>query len=415
MVVAESNGTVIPPQAYSAPAVLAGEAAAVFGRSWVLAGFLDHLAAPNDFLTLDIAGTAVMVHNFGGELRAMHNVCSHRFAPIHCEARGNRHPRCAYHGWTFDRDGVPAGIPGNAEFFGLDRPARERLAVRRFAVAACGRFVFVRLAEDGPTLEAYLGPAAEVLRHLSACFTVPFDQRSLDWAANWKLGVENVLEVYHADCVHPETFRQFAGKGWDCSAFGDHSKGVAGISQASGRWWQGVIDRLGLAVSDRHPADRYEHFLIFPNLAIGVTAGAMMSVQTYEPVDADRCRLNFRLWMAPGSDAGPRASGSDNGLRPSAPDNGLRPSAPDNGLRPSAPNNGLRPLRAAREAVEQRISQFNLTVLDEDRLVCEQVHRGARQVRRPAVLGRNEERILAFHAAWLRRQPMAGIAGSDCA
>lgn len=74
---------VIPPQRYSGEANHAEEAARVFRRCWMFVGFTDDLRNDNDFITADIAGTSVLVQNFDGELRAYHNVCTHRYSLIH--------------------------------------------------------------------------------------------------------------------------------------------------------------------------------------------------------------------------------------------------------------------------------------------------------------------------------------------
>lgn len=346
----------LPPDCYGAPERLLAERERLFGRGWLLAGMLDQLAQPNDFVTLDAAGTAVAVHNFDGELRAFHNVCSHRFALIHAAPAGNRLLRCPYHGWTYDRDGVPYGIPGNQDFFGFDQADQERIGLQRFAVDTCGRFVFVRLAADGPSLADYLGPYRSVLEAASIAFPDRFDDRTLTWQANWKLGLEVVLEVYHAPFVHPESFGQFAGRGWDCSYAGTHSRGIAPVADPSRRWWAGIAGRLKL---ERCPAHRdYDHYFLFPNLAIGITEGLMMSVQTYTPRAADRMELRFRLFLAPGKEG------------------------------------------AARRAAQEHLRTFNMQVLEEDRALCESAQVGQTQTCRRAVLGANEERIAAFHTAY---------------
>ena len=308
-------------------------------------------------------GRPILIHNFDGEVRAFLNVCSHRFSLLQCAPRGNRPVRCPYHGWAYDRDGIPVGIPGNAAHFGLDRTDRAALALPRYSLECRGRFLFVRLSQDGPALSDYLGPYAEILDHLSSLCSETFEDRSLPWASNWKLGVENVLEVYHAEFVHPDSFRQFVAKGWECSHARDHSRGLAPLSEASRRWWSGVTTRLGLNTDHRFTG--YDHYFIFPNLAIGVTDGAMISVQTYEPVSAAECRLHFRLRLADAA----RTS-------------------------------------AAHAAVTEQIRSFNLTVLDEDRQICERVHQGSRYVSRPPLLGRNEVRISAFHDAYRRYMDM---------
>lgn len=355
----DSSG-ILPPHAYTDEAMFRQDIERLFRRSWLFAGFTDDLAADNDHITAELAGTSVVVQNFGGELRALHNVCSHRFARLQAGPCGNRRLQCPYHGWLYNRDGVPVGIPGNEEFFGLDREGRQARALQRFEVAVRGRFVFVRLEPGGPDLDAHLGGYGAVLDHASTLFPDRFEDRTVAWEADWKVGVESVLEVYHVDSVHPETFKPFFGKVWDISTEGPHSLGRAVLSPAGERYWDGIVRHLALVRSDRHGG--YENYLIFPNLAVGITHGAMMSVQTYDPVAPGRCSLRFRLAMA--------ATRRDD--------------------RRSGP---------VRTHVEESLRAINLRVLEEDRAVSESVQQGLGQARWPALPGRNEERIRAFHRA----------------
>lgn len=355
---------VIPPRHYSDPVIFEQEKARIFRRSWMFVGFADDLGGNNDFITAEIAGTSVLVQNFDGELRAFHNVCTHRASLIHLKPCGNGKPVCPYHGWVFNRDGVPVGIPGNKEFFGFDDEARRRLALPRFEVATRGRFVFVRLEPGGPGLEEQLGAYGALLDHVSTLFVEKIDENRLPWAANWKTGVESVLEVYHVDATHPETFKQFTKKVWNCSYEKEHSRGTTHLSDGSVKWWDGVVARLGLPRSEQYRD--YDHFFIFPNLAIGLTHGGLMSVQTYDPLDAERCSLHFRLFL--GETSKPQTRGGP-----------------------------------VRRAVEDNLRGFNARVLDEDRVVSEAAHHGMKQMRQPAVPGWCEERIHAFHDAYLTR------------
>lgn len=352
----------IPPAAYHDPEILRAEEERVFRRCWIFAGFTDDLARPNDYLTRRTGGLDVLVQNFDGELRGFRNVCTHRFALIHRAPRGNGMLRCGYHGWTFDRDGVPYGIPGNEANFGLDREGRCGRALTPVAVGVCGRFVFLRVAAEGPDLDDWLGVYGDVLRHASEIFVRPFDERSVEWAANWKMGVESVLEVYHADLTHPTTFRKLVKGDWRCDYDGAHSRGVTGVSDKSARWWDGVSERLGFRPSTA--LREYDHLHIFPNLEIGFTRGAVMSVQTYDPLGPDRCALNLRLFLAdPDGDAG-------------------------------------RGGPAARRLIEEGARDLNVALLREDQEASELAFRGCRQTERPALLGLNEERIQQFHAVW---------------
>lgn len=360
----------IAPAAYCDPAVFDAELSAIFERSWIFVGFTDDLAEPDRYLTARIGRHDVLVQNFDGELRAFRNVCSHRFSLIHRAPRGRGMLRCLFHGWTYDRDGVPYGVPANDAAFGLDHQGRCARALTRYALAVCGRFVFVRIAAEGPALDEHLGPYAEVLRHASAVFLHRFEDREEPWRANWKMGVESVLEVYHADTVHPETFRKLIKRDWRCAYAGRNSRGTVSMSDKSAQWWDGVSKRLGFRPSAE--LRDYDHLHVFPNLELGLTRGAVMSVQTYEPVEAGRCRLRLSLWLAD------------------------------------------RPERdgAARRAVEASAMQLNAALLAEDRDAAEAAHLGVQQVAFPALLGANEERIQHFHREWRTMMDAASRTGA---
>jgi phenylpropionate dioxygenase-like ring-hydroxylating dioxygenase large terminal subunit len=348
------------PGYYFEDSVQQQERERIFARCWNFVGFAEQVAEHGQFLTVEIGGTSVVVQNFQGELRALHNVCTHRFAKIQEEKCGKRALTCPYHGWTYDKEGTPF-IPGNAKYFQLDDAGRKARALRSFKLEQCGRFLFVRLAEEGPTLPQYLGPYADILLHLSEIFTDQVDdQRSL-WQANWKLGVESVLEVYHVGLVHPESFKNYVQARWEIDVGEGFNNGVAYLSENSAKWWDGVRQRLKLHQSQRFP--NYDHFFIFPNLAIGLSHGCLMSVQTYTPLTPQTNELHYRIFMAASDlEAGRQA--------------------------------------AVRKAVVENVTTFNRVILGEDQHIMEQVQKGNAQMSMAPVHGSNEARIRKFHQHW---------------
>ena len=106
----------IPSSYYHDETVLRIENERLFGRTWHFAGFAFDLADDNDYVSLEIAGKSIVVQNFEGKLGAFLNVCSHRFSEIRCEPKGNGPLRCPYHGWTYNAEGVPVGIPSRPRF-----------------------------------------------------------------------------------------------------------------------------------------------------------------------------------------------------------------------------------------------------------------------------------------------------------
>lgn len=124
---------------------------------WFHLCMADDLASPNAFVTTRVGAVPLVAQNIKGRVVAFRNVCTHRFAVIHGEPSGCGPLRCPYHGWSFDADGVPVGLPFNPTDFQLEAEGRRRLALHPASLARCGRLVFVRVATDGPSLEEELG------------------------------------------------------------------------------------------------------------------------------------------------------------------------------------------------------------------------------------------------------------------
>lgn len=133
---------------------------------WFFLCAADDLASPNAFVTTRVGAIPLVAQNIKGEVVAFRNVCTHRFAVIHDAASGCGPLRCPYHGWSFDAAGVPVGLPFNPTDFQLDAEGRRRLALNPASLAMCGRLVFIRVATEGPELEAQMG--ADVFAQLAA-------------------------------------------------------------------------------------------------------------------------------------------------------------------------------------------------------------------------------------------------------
>ncbi|MCG9737610.1 Rieske 2Fe-2S domain-containing protein [Shewanella insulae] len=349
------------PEHYYDARTLEVEQTQVFEKSWVFVGFKDQISQNHDFITLQVGNTPVVVQNFNGELSALLNVCSHRKAKLQTAQRGNRPLLCPYHCWSYKSDGALSGVPQNRTDFGLDDLAKKKLALKQFSLASCGNMLFVRVAKEGPGLEEFLGPYFNILEEISNDFVDPVQQGNYHWETNWKLACETVLEVYHVAGTHPETFAKFAKPEVEVAHFNGHTTGNTPLQDAPKKWWAGARKHLKLEQSASY--SEYNHFFIYPNLAIGLTNGSLMSLQTYEPKGTTQSQLNFQLRMMRRLDGGATSD-------------------------------------AVKAAIKANFTEFNHTILEEDRLVAESCQANMQSVDSAGILGKCEERILHFHDAW---------------
>src|ERR1700722_12272314 len=125
----QALASLLPSEQFWQPEFFEAEQQSVFFNNWIFAGFKQQVAAHNSYISFTVAGIPVIVRNMKDKLVAFRNICSHRHSIIHPVGCGQAAFRCPYHGWTYDVDGVPIGIPNNEASFGFDKEAKQELAL----------------------------------------------------------------------------------------------------------------------------------------------------------------------------------------------------------------------------------------------------------------------------------------------
>jgi len=276
----------LPRAAYLDPEIFGLERERIFTREWVCVGRAESVAAPGEYVVLEVAGESVLlVRGHDAVLRAFYNVCRHRGcelvltgadAPAVPESAGSSGTfatgiRCPYHSWTYSLDGSLRSAPFLEEGEGF---TRADLPLHSVDVDAWGGFVFVRLATDGQA-ESLLEQLGEGTRRLERYpWTELRAARRIvyDVAANWKVILENYNECYHCAGVHPElcaivpAFKHRGGAELDWEV---------GIPQASGTWTftkTGTSSRSPFRGLSEDERVRHKSELFYPNLLISASA-----------------------------------------------------------------------------------------------------------------------------------------------
>jgi Rieske 2Fe-2S family protein len=198
------QATMLPPAAFTDPAVLAWELENLFCDGWICLGHISQVDEPGKFLMRELGRESVVV--IGGEdgrPRAFHNVCRHRGARIVTDEAGsvNRRLRCPYHAWSYDLDGALRAAPHMDGVEGFD-PSCIGLAPVR--LSTLGGLLLVDLGGEAPDPAEHVG---DLLAHLQRYRTETLRSGGkVDYAvaANWKGIAENYNECLHCPGVHPE-------------------------------------------------------------------------------------------------------------------------------------------------------------------------------------------------------------------
>jgi benzoate/toluate 1,2-dioxygenase alpha subunit len=197
---------------YTCPEIFALEMERLFANTWVYVGHDSQVPTTGDYFTTSIGLQPVlMVRHDDGVVHVLYNRCPHKGTRIANETCGNtgRFFRCPYHAWSFRTDGSPAALPLPSGYentgFKQSIAAGGMTPVRQ--VHNYRGFVFAKMADCGPSFEAYFGEslssidnmvdrspagrlevAGGVLRYMHNC--------------NWKMLVENQTDTCHPMVAH---------------------------------------------------------------------------------------------------------------------------------------------------------------------------------------------------------------------
>ena len=257
---------------------------------WQAVGRVDQLAGPGAYLTAEVAGEPVaVVRDEAGTLRAFHNVCRHRAAPVLCDPCGTvTKLRCRYHGWTYDLAGRLRGAP---EFEGVADFRREDFGLIPMIADTWGPTVWVHPESAALRLADFLHPLPERTDSFSIGQLKWHARRTYDLACNWKVYVDNFLDGgYHVNTVHPGLAGVLDYGHYRTEVFSNTSVQISPLKPAAKDAVEGVV-RLG---------DTANYWWVFPNFMVNLYAG-VMDTNLVLPLGPDRCRVVFDFYFADGT------------------------------------------------------------------------------------------------------------------
>ncbi len=282
------KASTIPAPWYRDPRIHELELAAVFAKSWQVAGRLDQVSRNGDFFTTDLAGEPiVVVRGDDAQLRAFYNVCRHHAAAVVPESHGSaKQFRCPYHGWTYAIDGALKGL---VEFDGVCNFDRAQNGLVPIRVDAWENFVFVNLDPQAAPLRKFLGSVPELAAPLQLTQKLQyFDRRIYTLNCNWKVYVDNYLDGgYHVPHAHKGlssvieytqyTIENFERACLQSSPLSSDSNSAAGVAAT----------RQGRAL----------YLWLYPNFMINAYEG-VMDTNLVVPLAVDKCAVIFDYYFA---------------------------------------------------------------------------------------------------------------------
>ncbi len=288
----------LPIEAYTSQAWFEREQRLIFGRAWQFAGMDEDIPEPGHYTCLNAgAYPIIVVRDENGGLKAWHNICRHRGTQL-LEVTGNRKKviQCPYHDWVYSLDGKLIGVPQRrAQFPDLDM---SEWSLFPASVAVWKEMIFVNPDAGCMAFEAWLGDFPDYFGPHKPELLIETDVREYEVKANWKIFVENYIDVYHLSHLHSETLNMY-----------DHAKlqsRVSGVGHIAtydppSRDYRRYLETspnsyMPLLMQEAENWGAFVH-MMFPNFGIAGTEYSWSTIEVI-PVAPAKTRVKMRTRTA---------------------------------------------------------------------------------------------------------------------
>ena len=202
------EGTTMPPEAYTSPALLELELRLLFAREWICVGRVEEIPEVGDYFTIKVAGEPLLVVRARADtVRVLSNVCRHKWTRI---ANGSGRARrfvCPYHAWTYDLDGRLVHTRLMEATRGFDP---SKVALPEIRSALWRGFIYVNIEGEAAPLDERLAELDARVGdyHMESMRRLCGDEEV--WATNWKLLFENFTDLYHVFHTHRDSIGKYS-------------------------------------------------------------------------------------------------------------------------------------------------------------------------------------------------------------
>lgn len=308
------RASLLPPQVYHDPEILAYELETWFASGWVCVGREEDIELEGQYFLTTLCGeNIIVVRDKGAQVRAFFNFCRHRGATMVTEPHG-RVPRfqCPYHAWVYDLDGrlhMPR-FCDQLENFDL-----AEWGLVPAAVGVWQGLIFLNINNDAPPLLESLGDMPQFfdrfdLGALRRASLIEYDVR-----ANWKAIIENYSECYHCPGVHPQLNKitPFDLGEWIATEGPWRASWMPVIGDYDTLTMDGHMTEHGRDLLDGMTEDDHKkvyYFVVWPNLLISLHPDYLMTHRVV-PIEPGRTYIACEFFFDPEQMARPEFDPSD--------------------------------------------------------------------------------------------------------
>lgn len=221
---AKKGMPLLPIEAYTSQDWFDKEQELIFGNTWQYAGLTEDLQDPGDYITVQCGNQNILiVKGRDQRLRAFHNLCRHRGTQL-LRAVGKKQKAitCPYHDWTYDLSGQLINVPEKEiEFPDLEL---DKVCLHKASVDIWRGIIWVHPAPKAMPIEQWFKGCEERLGPHDPSRLIEYPDTGYEKVikANWKIVIENYIDVYHLAHLHSHTLNMYDHAKAEFDFVGDH-------------------------------------------------------------------------------------------------------------------------------------------------------------------------------------------------
>ena len=282
----------LPAKSYTDNDFWIKECDTVLSNGWLFVGFVHDFKKVGDVQPIFIAGKPILIiKNENEEIKAFHNVCSHRCLKLVNEKKNiGKLIRCPYHAWSYDLQGNLKAAPhiggtNNHKPKGFNFKEHGLKPIR---IHIWNDWIFINLNGKAKKFIEYAKPLFSKFKDLDfnkLKYTATLDFGKIN--TNWKFLIENFIEPYHVQFVHKTTTNQ---------PLKDHYTIVDGMCYGSGVDVKEEDSKNSKALSVSS-----KYLSLFPNFIIGTYYPNQVGVYLNIPINPNTTIQKRIIYTVDGS------------------------------------------------------------------------------------------------------------------
>lgn len=290
---------ILPVHAYTSQEWFDKEQRVIFGNTWQFAGLIEDIQEPGDYITVQCGNQNIMVLKGRDQrLRAFHNLCRHRGTQL-LRAVGKKQKAitCPYHDWTYNLKGELVSVPEKeTEFPDLEL---DKICLHKASVDVWRGMIWVHPRPDAPSIVKWFEGCEEHLGPHDPTRLVEYPDSTYEKVihANWKIIIENYIDVYHLAHLHSNTLQMY-----------DHAKAQYGFVGDHYVFWEPLAEKylnnLDKLIPFKRIAEMTDEYIgayvpwLFPSLGLSETESTWTIFQVI-PLAPDKTKVIVRAKLEP--------------------------------------------------------------------------------------------------------------------